>query len=239
VFKQIALIAVLAAASWQASASDLPGAPFVHANGVGSVRIKPDIGDIAFEIKAYEVDPAVARQVVETRIAEIRSLAAGLGVPPAALLVRDVRKEIRKVEDATPGEPLYELRCWVHIKLDNLAKWTALLSPLLNMPNVDGFVTEFNVRDREKIEMKLLGDAVRMARGKAKGLAAGQGKKLGAVRAVSPGPLSNLTRSMGLAPAEQLTYNTPPRVRADSRKLLVIGELRIVQTVDVIFSIGK
>lgn len=232
--KKVALVAALACVSFSACADGLPAYPFVHASGVGKTYVMPDIGEIDFEITVTDADPEAARKQVEARIEQIRALVLGLGLE--GLDVRDVRKDIRK--DGDPAVPRYDLKCGVHIKVTDLTKWRDLVQPLIDMPNLDGFMTEFSATDMDKIETSLLGQAVKAARLRAEGMAAGFGKKLGPVMAVTSGQLANLTRAMGLSPTEQY-YRSPAREQVDKRDLLSVTVLKWSQPVDVVFKIGK
>jgi uncharacterized protein YggE len=204
------IVAALVLVPFAASASQLPDYPFIHASGNGFVYVAPDVGEIDFEISAHQADPEAARQVVEGRIAEVRALVAGLALPDADVEIRDVRKDIRKAEPSQPGVVQYDIRCVVHIKVGDLSKWKALVSPLINMANLDGFMTGFDTSKREQVETELTGDAIKAARRKAEAIATGFGRKLGPVSAVSAGDLKNLTRAMGLA----VTEPQPERVRS-------------------------
>src|SRR5207302_1870147 len=157
----------------------------------------PDVGEIDFEIFGTDVDPEVARAVIETRLAQIRAVGEGVGIAADDIAGRDVRRETHKYSNAEPGALSYELICGGHIKVNNLTSWATLVSPLLNMPNLDRFMTEFTATDRDRIETALFGDAFKVARKRAEGMAAGAGKKLGDVTAMTSGQLANLTRSMG------------------------------------------
>jgi uncharacterized protein YggE len=235
--KKWTLIAALTLVHAAASAAELPAYPFIHTSGVGSTYVIPDVGEIDFEIVAVDADPEVARALIETRLTQIRAAGDGAGIAPDDIAVRDVRREIRKYPNAEPGMVNHELRCSVHIKVSNLTSWAALVSPLLNLPNLDGFMTEFTATDREKVESALLADAIKMARRRAEGMAAGAGKKLGEVAAMTSGQLSNLTRSMGLSPQDVYGRNGGDRGQAAKKDLLTIVTLKFAQTVDVIFRI--
>lgn len=117
---KFALVAALMCAPFTAGAADLPTYPFIHANGMGAARVLPDIGEIDFEISAADQDPVAARAVVEGKVAEVRALAAELGLPEGDLEIRDVRKDMRKPDPAQPTVPTYDIRCGVHIKVRDL-----------------------------------------------------------------------------------------------------------------------
>jgi uncharacterized protein YggE len=235
--KKIIAVAAFLIVPFAASASQLPDFPFIHVSGSGSVYVMPDFGEIDFEVSAYQADPEAARQTVEARIAELRALVAGVGLPDADVAIRDVRRDIRKADPAQPGVVQYDIKAGVHIKVSDLSKWKALVSPLINMPNLDGFMVGLDTSKREQVETELAGEAIKAARRKAEAIAAGFGRKLGPVSAVSAGDLKNLTRAMGLAASESLRPRGVTRNEYDREGLVTIEMMRLAQSVDVIFRI--
>lgn len=234
-YKTIALVIALGATSVFANAAQLPAYPFVHVSGTGATSVLPDTGELDFEILAHDTDPAAARAVVDSRIAQVRSLAEGLGVDGANVEVRDVRKDVRKGADAAAVPPVYELRSGVHIKVTDLSKWAALVGPLLDMPNLDGFATSFDTSERDKVEAELIAQAMATAKRKALAMAKGAGMKLGAVTAVTNGDLKNLTRAMGLAPTDMRYSGSGTRSAYDRKDVLAIDIIKLAQPVDMIF----
>jgi uncharacterized protein YggE len=236
--KKIVVAAALVFVPFAASASQLPDYPFIHASGNGVVYVAPDVGEIDFEISAHQADPEAARQVVEARIAEVRALVAALALPEADVQIRDVRKDMRKGETAQAGVIEYDIKCGVHIKVADISKWKALVSPLINMANVDGFMTGFDTSKREQFEAELTGEAIKSARRKAEAMAAGLGRKLGPVSGVSSGDLKNVTRAMGMAASEPTRFTRDVgRNEYDRDSLLLVTIMKLSQSVDVIFRI--
>ena len=235
--KKIFLASLFALLPLASRAAELPAYPFIHVNGYGTAVVMPDVGTVEFEIAAQDADPATALAVVQARIDDIRALMKQLGVPEADLEMRDIRREIKKTEQ--PGAPVYDLRSSVKLTVRNLANWKMLVEPLLDKPNLDGFMTGFDSSEREKIEIELMGDAIKMARRKADGVAAGFGRKVGAVSGVSTGELKNLTRAMNLSPVEFNNYrgNQERRPPADRAELVTVTSIKLQQPVDVIFRI--
>jgi uncharacterized protein YggE len=231
--KKIVLAGLFSLLPLFAGAAELPAYPFIHVSGYGSAVVMPDVGTVEFEIAAQDADPAVALKVVQERIDEIRALMQQLGLPEADLEMRDIRREMKK------GESVYDLRSSVKLTVRNLANWKMMVQPLLDKPNLDGFMTGFDSSEREKIEIDLMGDAIRMARRKADGVAAGFGRKVGAVAGVSTSELKNLTRAMNLSPLEFSNYrgNQERRPPADRAELVTVTTIKLQQPVDVIFRI--
>lgn len=216
-----------AALATTAHAADLPAYPFLHVGARGFTVAPPDIGKIDFEIVAAHADAAEALNIVEARIATIRASLEQAGVPLEDLGVHDIRTAMLK-DSAT-----YELRCGVVITVRELSKWKAAVAPLLPMPNLDGFVTAFDITDRDKVEASLMTDALRQARAKADAMAASLGRKVAGVGGVSTGSLKNLSRAMDFAPTDY--FNSGRDTRSAPGDLIVVNAVKLAQPVDVIF----
>ncbi|MES3023664.1 MAG: SIMPL domain-containing protein [Pseudomonadota bacterium] len=97
------------------------------------------------------------------------------------------------------------------------------------------FDHEFGSSTRAQVDRELLGQAVKEALRKAEALAAGFGKRVGEVRAVSMTPLKNLGNAMGLVPSDFRSSPTPrPKERSEP---IGIDLLKLAQSVDVIVRI--
>lgn len=243
--KTLALALALAVAllPLAVQASNLPDYPFIHASGEGMLRIVPDLGEIDFDISAYDPDPSAAIALVAERAEQVRALLADAAADAVAE-IHNMRKEMRKPGpgEALPadGAPAYEIRSSVHIAVRDLGKWRPIMQGLLAMPNLDHLATTFGRTDREQTEQQLTAAAVQDAQRRAAAMAAGFGKKVGAVTAVSSGQLRNLTGSVGLMPGDlyfrrdQRPASTAPSADKD---FLSTDLLTWSQTVDVIFRI--
>lgn len=235
--KKIVLLAVFTLAPL-AGASQLPDYPFIHTSGSAQRYFLPDAGAVDFEISASDSDPEAARARVDQQIAAISALVEAQGLVAEDVQIRGVRKEIRKGDPNAVGAPIYDLRCNVHINVRTLAKWRDVVGPLIDMPNLTSFYTEFSSSEREKIEGELIAMAVKDARRRADAIAEGLGKKVGAVAAVSNGALRNLGSAMGLVPADFRSGgggNSASPV--DKANVLNIEIMKMAQPVDVVFRI--
>jgi uncharacterized protein YggE len=212
-----------------AQASNLPDYPFIHTSGEGFAMIVPDMGEIDFDITVFNADPALAAAQLAERAAQVQALMVE-GESSASL--RDARKEMRAAEAD------YAMRSSVHIVVRDLSKWRPLMQALLALPNLDHLSTTFARKDRDQVERELTANAVKDAQRRADSMAAGFGKKVGTVSAISSGQLRNLTGSVGLMPGDlyDRANRTADAAPAD-KDFLAIEALRWSQTVDVIFRI--
>jgi uncharacterized protein YggE len=234
--KKFVAIAALLLASLAASASQLPDYPFIHMTGSAMQYVVPDSGAIDFEVIAADADPAVARKVVEDRVAEVRALVEAQGLATESLQVHDVRQSVQRTSRGD-APTAYEVRCVVHIDVTDMSKWAALGGGLLGVQNLDTFATAFDTTEREKIEADLGTKAVHDAQRKADALAKGFGRKLGPVTAVTPGALKNLGNAMGLVTNDfSSRRGTGPQAkRMDKENIIGISVIPMALAVDVIF----
>lgn len=232
---KLALAVVLLPMAVQAS--NLPDYPFIHTTGEGYTAILPDMGEIDFDISAYDADPNVAVALVAERAGQVRALLAEAG-EDAVLEIHNMRKEMRKSDKPEAnGEPAYDIRSSVHIALRKLSLWRPLMEGLLAMRNIDHMSTSFGLTDREKAEQALTAVAVKDAQRRAEAMAAGFGKKVGPVAAISSGQLRNLTNAVGLMPGDLYYRNRTVSAQPADKDFLATELLRWSQTVDVIFRI--
>lgn len=239
----LALLPALSLSSFAVRAADLPTYPFIHVSGEGFVMAAPDMGEIDFEVSAFDADPAAAVAVIQARVEEIRALLIEHSGPPegdsaAGMEVQDMRKEMRKSANPDPAAtPEYDIRSSVHIVVRDLTKWRPIMQALLEKRNIDRMSTTFGKSDRLKVEQELTAAAIKDALRRAEGMAAGFGKKVGPVTAISSSPLRNLTKAVGLMPTDH--YNTEGRRQANTaeKDFLSITVLRWTQNVDMIFRI--
>ncbi len=235
-FKILLAVALATMPAPATAASALPDYPFIHTHGEAFLFVVPNIGEIDFDISAYNASPDAAVAVVRERIAEIQQLLAENGIAEGNMTFNDLRREIRKGGD--PATPEYDIKCTVHINVNDLTRWRAIMEPLLSKPNLDALATTFGTTERKKIEQELVAQAVQEAQEKAQAMASGFGKKVGPVAGISSGELKNITRSVGLMPGDRY-YDSgkgkrPPQDRSE---MLMVSAMKMTQTVDVIFRI--
>lgn len=238
VFKRRLLSLVFACLPISALAGDLPSYPFIHATGTAYSFFTPDLGEIDFDVSAFDPAPDVATAQVAARIGEIRALLAEQGLPEAAagIEVRDLRKEIRKGAEQDPAHPQYQIKASVHINVTDLSKWPAVMGSLLAMPNLDAFAVTFGATQRVRLEEELMGEAVKDAQRKADAMARGVGKRVGAVAGISSEQLKNLDNAVGLVPSDRY-HLEGSRERQNPDDMLMVTALMMGQTVDAVFRI--
>ncbi|WP_313166099.1 SIMPL domain-containing protein [Massilia oculi] len=212
-------------------AADLPTYPFIHVNAAANLHVMPDTGEIDFEIVSLDPDLEAAWKLVSERLEASRALLAQHGVAVEDISVQDLLRRPLKQGDTVQA---IETRAAVHATVRDLDGWTVLIQALMTMPNVESLAVAFSRSDADKIEAKLVSQALGAARLKAQNIARGIGARLGPANGVALAPLKNLSNAMGLA-TDGPRYSP---VSAPGDPLLVTVQ-KLVQGVDVIYRIGK
>jgi uncharacterized protein YggE len=203
--------------------------------GDAVLYVAPDIGEIDFEIYADDPDTEAAIALAQARATELQELLAAQGADVVEARFRDLRRVLRN-KGAADAPPRVEIRGAVHLQVRDLSKWRDVITGLVGKPNIDNLGTSFGLSSRAQVERELATQALRDAQAKAENLAAGVGKKLGPVNAVSTGLLRNISRAVGLAPAD---YAAGSRAAPGAKDYYGVESLRFSQSVDVIYRIGK
>ena len=228
-----------------ALAADWPAYPFVHANATASIFVVPDTVSISLDVVSVQADADLATQEVEAGIARIRALVDTLGDKDATTVIQDLRKEPRPNKGATapaddPAQapaPLVEAKATVTITLRDMEAWRPLVTGLMAMRELDTPMSTFSNTEQVRIENDLMAQALRKARVKADSMAAGVGRKIDSVGAVSAGSLANLSTAMGFGPPDQRRADIPGRVTGPLRVHMNAPALRFSQSVDVVYKL--
>ena len=236
--KRFAAALLLAATALPGMAADLPNHPFIHVSGAAEFHVMPDIGEIDIDIVSLEPDADAAWKLVNERLDASRALFAQHGVATEDISVQDIVRRPRKVEVLPEGRPVpMETRVSLHLTVRDLGQWTPLLRALLVTKDLESLAVSFNRSDRDKIEAELLTQALGTAKLKAQNIARGVGARLGPVTGVSPGPLKNLSHSMGMA-SDPGARNIGDRRAPPRPDMALVQAMRLAQGVDVIYRIG-
>lgn len=227
-----------------AGAADWPSYPFVHSNATATAFASPDTAEIAFDILSVQADPQLGAQAVDAGIAKIRALVDGLGANVASVEIQDMRKSERadkapKADDpaAAAPAPLYEVRAAASITVRDLTGWKPLISALIGLREIESPSSVFSSSAQARLEQDLMAQALRKARGRAEAVAAGLGRKLDAVGAVSTGNLANVTNAIGLGAPEAQRSAGMVRVNGPLRGQADWPVIKFSQSVDVIFKL--
>ncbi|MFZ6801899.1 SIMPL domain-containing protein [Undibacterium sp. Di24W] len=219
-------------------ASSLPAFPFIHATGEALLVVRPDVGEIDFELTELTSDPQQTMDIMEKNSAEVIAFLVEQGLLEEDIEAAEVKKYISPVEylDSSEAQKKFRLMRNFHLVIRDIQKWNAIVSGLLAKPYLGNFSVSFGRSDMERIQNDLVLMATSNAKQNAARLAQGLSVRLGPANAASQSPLKSVSTILGMDGVvkreEQIVQNKPI-----SRDLAVPTLLKFKQSVDVVFRI--
>lgn len=236
-FKYFTASLLLCCASAVAHASPLPDYPFVTTSGKAQAWLKPDTGEIQFDLTAQHLRADVAAGALEQVCQAVLQLLADTGVPQSDIEQFEVSK--KPVDLSKPAEDgsLQAVAITRHftLTLRELDKFPALMSGLTAQNNLDALSVKFDRNDRDQVETGLALQAAKDARNNGAALAEAFGRKLGAVQGISLGTLTKIGVPFGLADTTAGTKQASAPRTPDASSYRVPDALPFQQAVNVIF----
>jgi uncharacterized protein YggE len=231
----IFIMATLCCVASQAVASQLPDYPFIHATGIASIYVSPDIGSIGFDIAVSNEHAEDAAKLVDTINAEILVILERNNIPVGDYTIEELQKKLRVIDatDKIPAGVIVEIKQSVNITVKDMTKWDALTAELVAKDNLANFDSTFDRTDRQKIKDGLMIDAIHNAQHNGGIIAEGIGKHLGAATAVSSEKLHDIGFALGLAQGDY--FEMRDNRNDQNPRFAAPQALKISQSVDVIF----
>jgi len=225
----LALCAISATCSAQASGSPLPAHPFVSTSGKAQLWMRPDIGEVKFEAGTQDASPETAAAQLRELSASAMQLLADHGVQETDIESYEVEKKTVPVNEGQA--PAYSMGRLFHARVRDLAQWPALIAKLVEMDHITGISSTFDRTDGDDINTQLMAAAADDARTKGNALAKAFGRKLGPVVAIARGPLTQVSAPFMDLQASRETRGTSPQTGRYS----VPDSIPYSQTVNAIF----
>lgn len=221
-----------------AMASSLPSYPFIHATGEATLSLRPNIGEIDFELTELSADPELTLSMIEKSSADVMALLASYALDLEDIEAAEIKKYVSAVEYLETPETVkkYRLMRNFHIVVRDIQKWNSIVASLLAKPYLGNFSINFGRSDMDKIQADLVMMATTNAKENAKRLAQGLSVRLGAANGVSQLPLKNISTLLGLdgiVKREELPVQNKPI----AKDFAVPVWLKFKQNVEVVFRI--
>lgn len=144
---------------------------------------------IQLQILVFEKRASSAQSSLDSTTAKLLQVLQNNNIPATSISSDEVNKRTKRARDKRSYEELeilgYELSRHFTIELDDLAKYPNLSTDLMKLENVIGVSSQFDISNRQDIEVELIADAGQKAKNKAKQMASGLGVKLGSVFAMN------------------------------------------------------
>lgn len=221
-----------------AIASSLPSYPFIHVTGEATLSLRPNIGEIDFELTELSADPELTLSMIEKSSADVMTLLASYALDLEDIEVAEIKKYVSSVEylETTETAKKYRLMRNFHIVVRDIQKWNSVVTSLLAKPYLGNFSINFGRSDMDRIQADLVMMAMTNAKENAKRLAQGLTVRLGAANGVSQSPLKSISTLLGLDGAVK-REELPVQYKPIAKDFAVPVWLKFKQNVEVVFRI--
>lgn len=232
------------------NASTLPDYPFIHTTGFAYTSVRPDVGEIVFDLVTVDADAEHAYGLIREQLAALRTLLSEQEISENDFVIRQLKKRSVKrdsslvenaEQEASSADTFshYEFSSTIWIKVRDLSKWESVLVPILKQAQADKIDVTFDATERSQIELDLAGAAIDDAKRKATKLAAVADNRIVRVTAISEGRIKNLTASIGLVTETPSSFERDVRNQVRGEEFFLIPDLKLQAAVDMIFAIRK
>lgn len=227
-------------------ASPLPDFPFVTVTGESTKKVAPDTATIQLQVLVFEKRANTAQASLDKTTAKLLQVLQKNDIAPTSISSDEVNKRTKRSRDNRSYEELeilgYELSRQFTIELDDLKKYPHLSIDLLKLDNVVGVSSQFDVTNRQDIEVELIAEAGQKARTKAQLMASGLGVKLGPVFAMNDtGSFQSFfatfgleSQSYGYARGEKLAST-----RAGNQSSFIPEFIQISKRINVVYKLDN
>lgn len=220
--------------------ANLPDFPFVVSVGIAEQDAKPNIATIQLGVMAFEKESDLALKNVNLASTTIMDVMKKYGVPIGNIEASDIEKSTTRKRDSeynTLDVLGYEVSRSITVKLENLSKYSELMSDLVAINNVSGARTAFDISNRKEIEADLMQIASKDAREKAEKMAESLGTKIQSVYAISQASdFSEFFATFG-ARSEQIMADIAYRDGSYNTVMFIPKIINVKQGVNVVFRI--
>lgn len=185
---RLALMVVSMALAGAVNAQEIAGAPYIAVQGEAKQEVVPDLFPVKIILSETSVDAATTQGVIESLASDLLRIAARMKVPERDLTVSNLSISPGYKYDRDDQKQVFlgntyqrEINLRFHT-LDALRDFIAAL-PEAKAMRID--TGEFLTSRAEELRRGLLQQAIANARSTAEAMAAGIGRKLGAVHTIS------------------------------------------------------
>lgn len=235
--KSLVTAVCLLAATW-VNADDLPDFPFVVAEGVAEIEVKPDMATIKFELLAFEAESEAALAKVNVASEQVLAAMAEFNIDTKQLEASDFSKHVAQQEDENYNNLNiigYEVSRSMTIVLNDIDQYAAFSQSLIELEHLTRFRSSFDVSNREELIDNLLAEAAEKARKKAHAMAKAMGASIKSIYAVSQS--SHFNNPMGRFTADHYEIVSVAGVRSQRNKtsLFIPETIALKQSINTMF----
>ena len=159
VFLLIAMLTI--AASFPAVANDLPSFPFLLVEGKAKAEVQPDKATLSVYVSAFDPESGVAVETVRRQLIALLGILAKHSIPDDAITSYNLAKEVERArKDRVEMEIVgYHVSRRLKVEFVDISNFAELVAEITKLDNVSSLDANFDVTNRDNIELKLVNEA--------------------------------------------------------------------------------
>lgn len=183
-------------------ASPLPEFPFITITAESTREVKPNKAYLAFEVMVFNENSETGHTQLNKAVTEVLNILKTHQVRYSDVTSFEIDKSTKRQRGKMHNDLEiigYDFKQRFNVTLNNLERYQAVYSDLLQLDNVHNINASFDTTKRLKVESDLIAETGHKAKNKAQQMAASLGIKLGNVFAINDtGTYSNFFATFGL-----------------------------------------
>ena len=220
-------------------ASPIPDFPFVTVTGDSTRKVTPDNAVVRLQVVVFEKESSKGQVVLKQTIQQILEIFESNLVNPNSITTYEMNKRAKRARENNGYNELeilgYEFTQSFEIKLKNLENYSVITTELAKVNNVERVESQFDVSNRENIEVELISEAGKKAKLKAKQMAAGLGVKIDSVFAINDsGSYQSFFATFGLQTENQVSMM---RSGSPINSLFIPEFIEISKSINVVYKL--
>lgn len=223
-----------------AHTSPLPEFPFVTVSCESSREMKPNRVDISFYIEAFDENASAALKAHSETVGQVLSILSDLDIETSQITSLEMSKQTVRERDEDYNALAilgYEIGQPFTLSLDDLDNFTAITDQLIQLNLVSNIQSQFDVKEREEIELALIVEAGEKAGKKAEQLTKGLGVSIESVYGITDkGSFADAFASFGVN-TERMTV-TGALLRSE-KALFIPQTITLSKTIHVVYKISN
>ncbi len=176
-----------------AVADSFPPIPFLMVEGHAKAEVPPDKATMNINVSAFDPQSAVAAETVQKQLVALIAVLVKHSIPEDAITAHNLAKNVERArKDRNEMEILgYHVSRSVKVELLELSVYSKLAADIAKLDNVVTVATDFDVTNRDSIELTLMSEAGADARRTADNMIGGMSRKIARVYALSESSISS------------------------------------------------
>jgi uncharacterized protein YggE len=238
---KIVLSAIFAAIAvpFPAKANDLPSFPFLLVQGEAKTEVRPDKATLSVYVSAFDPQSEIAVETVQKQLVRLLGTLKKYSIPDEAItsfnLVKEVERDRKdRVEMEIVG---YHVSRRLKVDLLDISQFAELIADIARLDNVSSLNAEFDVTNRDAIEVRLMNEAGADARRSAENLVQGMSRQVGSVYAISESSFRSSIARFAIAEGESYTLAMARNDMAYSETIFEPTTIELRQSVHVLFQL--